>query len=46
MERFFGVGIVNIIMLWLVFVFLTVGSKAIVNKYNVPEGLKNIINTM
>jgi hypothetical protein len=46
MNKFFGVGIFNVIMIWVAVVLLTVGMKAIVNKYNTPDGVKSIINAV
>ena len=45
MEKFLGVGLVNAIGLWFLFVLLTVGAKVIVTKYPVT-GLTEIIHSV
>lgn len=44
-KKFLGIGLVNAIGLWFLFVFLTVGAKVISVKYPV-EGLSDIIQSM
>ena len=45
MDKFLGVGLINAVGLWCLFVFLTVGAKALLTKYPV-EGLTEIIHTV
>jgi hypothetical protein len=42
MERLAGVGIVNLIVIWLFVVFMIVGAKAILTKHRVA-GLSELI---
>ena len=43
MEKFAGVGLTNILVIWLVCTFFTLMAKTLVVKYNVPEGVQDVI---
>jgi hypothetical protein len=43
--KFAGLGLSQVLVLWLVFSLVTVGMKAIVNKYPVA-GLSEVVNTI
>lgn len=45
MDKFLGVGLVNALGLWFLFVLLTVGAKVIVTKYPI-NGLTEIIHSV
>lgn len=44
-SKFLGVGLVNAIGLWLLFMLLTVGAKVITVKYPI-EGISEIIQSV
>lgn len=44
-ERFLGLGLRNIFLLWIIIVLLTVGAKVVFTKYPV-KGVTEIINTV
>ena len=43
MEKFGGVGLVNIVIIWLVCMVLTLIARTLVVKYNVPVGLRDVV---
>lgn len=43
--KFAGLGIAQIVVLWLVLGLMTIGAKALVNKYQ-PQGLTELVNTL
>lgn len=43
MDKFAGVGLTNILVIWLLCTFFTLVAKTLVVKYPVPEGMKDAI---
>lgn len=43
--KFAGMGLGNIIVLWLVLSIITIMAKVLVNKYQ-PAGLTEVVNTI
>ena len=44
-SKFLGVGLVNAIGLWILFILLTVGAKVISVKHNIP-GVSEVIQAV
>jgi putative flippase GtrA len=44
-KRFAGVGVVNVVVLWILFILLTVMAKVILAKYPV-KGLTEVIQSV
>lgn len=45
MDRIFGVGLVNFLLLWVALSLMTVLMKGVLNQYKV-EGLTEVVNTI
>lgn len=45
MDKFLGVGLINAIGLWCLFVILTVGAKVIITKYPIT-GVSEIVQAV
>lgn len=43
MDKFAGVGLTNILVIWLLCTFFTLIAKTLVIKYNAPDGVKDVI---
>lgn len=43
--KFLGLGLTNIILIWMIFIALTVIAKTVLNQYEVP-GLTMVINAV
>ena len=43
MNKFAGVGLTNIVIIWLVCLVLTLIARTLVVKYNVPEGIRDVV---
>lgn len=44
-QKFAGIGLSQIMVLWLVLALITIGAKILVNKYQ-PSGLTELVNTI
>jgi hypothetical protein len=44
-QKFAGLGLTQILVLWLVLSLITIGAKVLVNKYQ-PNGLTELVNTI
>lgn len=42
-DKFAGVGLINIIIIWLCCMVLSIMAKTIVLKYNVPESVQAVV---
>jgi len=45
LDKIGGIGLVNIIVIWVFFVVITVGMKAVLTKYHV-DGLSEIVQAV
>lgn len=43
--KFLGLGLTNIVLVWMVFIGLTVVAKTVLNQYEIP-GLTMVINAV
>lgn len=44
-QKFAGMGLAQILVLWMVLSLVTIGAKILVNKYQ-PSGLTELVNTI